>query len=103
MIWLNRNGAVRPAGSRIASNVWLGGRSYDVWLREGSMRTITYTMTRPTTRVSGLDLQPLVADAVSRGAISESWYLISVEAGFELWRGGAGLATRSFSVTVSRG
>jgi cellulose 1,4-beta-cellobiosidase len=58
-------------------------------------------MTSPATSVSGLDLQALVADAVSRGYIQTSWYLIDVEAGFELWQGGAGLATNSFSVTVN--
>jgi hypothetical protein len=37
---------------------------------------------------------------VLRGYLSSSCYLIGVEAGFELWRGGAGLATTSFSLTV---
>src|SRR5262249_8138130 len=45
----------------------------------------------------------LIADAVSRGYISSSWYLIDVEAGFELWQGGAGLASKSFSVKVAGG
>jgi cellulose 1,4-beta-cellobiosidase len=60
-------------------------------------------MTTGTTSVSHLDLRALVADAVSRGYIGNSWYLIGVEAGFELWRGGAGLATDSFSVYVAGG
>ena len=38
---------------------------------------------------------------VSRGYTKSSWYLIDVEAGFELWQGGAGLATNSFSVSVA--
>ena len=42
-------------------------------------------------------------NAVRRGYIRMSWYLIDVEAGFELWRGGAGLATDSFSVNLSGG
>ena len=37
---------------------------------------------------------------MSRGYLSSSCYLIDVEAGFELWQGGAGLATNSFSVNV---
>ena len=57
-------------------------------------------MTTPTTSVSGLDLAPLVQDAISRGYIQPSWWLIDIEAGFELWQGGAGLATNSFSVNV---
>ena len=53
------------------------------------------------TSVSGLDVGALAQDAVSRGYLSSSCYLIDVEAGFELWRGGAGLATGSFSVNVA--
>ena len=50
-------------------------------------------MTTGATSVRNLDLWPLVAYAASRGYIQDSWYLISVESGFELWRGGVGLAT----------
>jgi hypothetical protein len=103
MIWLNHNGPVQPFGSKVASNVGIGGRSYDVWFGKQAWNTVSYTMTSGTTSVSNLDLQPLIADAVSRGYISPSWYLIDVEAGFELWHGGTGLATKSFSVDVAGG
>jgi Glycosyl hydrolase family 12 len=103
MIWLNHHGHVHPAGTQVASNVSIGGHDYHVWLRRWRWNTITYTMTTGTTSVSHLDLRALVADAVSRGYIGNSWYLIGVEAGFELWRGGAGLATNSFSVHVAGG
>jgi hypothetical protein len=103
MIWLNHHGHVRPAGSLVASNVSIGSHDYHVWLRRGRWNTITYTMNTGTTSVSHLDLQALVANAVGRGYIGSFWYLISVEAGFELWRGGAGLATNSFSVNVTGG
>jgi cellulose 1,4-beta-cellobiosidase len=53
-----------------------------------------------TTSVQDLDIGKFVADAMSRGWIQKSWYLIDVEAGFELWQGGAGLATNSFAVNV---
>src|SRR5215469_16873842 len=101
MIWLNHNGPVQPFGSKVASNVSIGGRGYNVWFGKQAWNTVSYTMTTGTTAVSNLDLQPLIADAVSRGYIKTSWYLIDVEAGFELWRGGAGLATKSFSVKVN--
>ena len=103
MIWLNHNGPVQPYGSRVASNVSIGGRSYNVWFGKQGWNTVSYTMTTGTTSVSKLDLQALVADAESRGYISSSWYLIDMEAGFELWHGGAGLATKSFSVNVAGG
>jgi cellulose 1,4-beta-cellobiosidase len=57
-------------------------------------------MTSPATSVGGLDVGTLAQDAVNRGQLSRSCFLIDVEAGFELWRGGAGLATNSFSVSV---
>lgn len=103
MIWLNHNGHAHPAGSQVASNVSIGDHSYRVWFRNRGWKTISYTMTTGTTSVSNLDLQALVADAVSRGYLQNSWYLIDVEAGFEVWQGGAGLATKSFSVNVAGG
>jgi hypothetical protein len=103
MIWLNHNGPVQPFGSQVASNVGIGGGSYNVWFGKQAWNVVSYTMTSGTTSVSNLDLKALVADAVSRGYISSSWYLIDVEAGFELWQGGAGLATNSFSVNVADG
>jgi hypothetical protein len=101
MIWLNHNGPVQPFGSQVASNVSVGGHSYDVWYGNQGWNTVSYTMNPGTTSVSNLDLQPIIADAVSRGWISPSWYLIDVEAGFEMWQGGQGLATDSFAVNVA--
>jgi hypothetical protein len=104
MIWLNHNGPVHPTGFQAVSGVSIGGRSYDVWLgKRGSWKAISYTLTSGTTSVADLDLEPFVADALGRGYLRESWYLTGVEAGFEIWRGGTGLATTSFSVTVAGG
>jgi hypothetical protein len=102
MIWLNHNGGVQPFGSQIASNVVIGGVSYNIW--EGSQSTwdtISYTMNTPETSVTNLDVDQITQDSVNRGYIQKSWYLIDVEAGFELWQGGAGLAANSFSVNVN--
>jgi Glycosyl hydrolase family 12/Cellulose binding domain len=101
MIWLNHNGPVQPFGSQVATGVSVGGRGYNVWFGKQGWNTISYTMTTGATSVSGLDLAPIVQDAMSRGYIQSSWYLIDIEAGFELWQGGAGLATNSFSVNVN--
>jgi len=101
MVWLNHNGSVQPFGSQVASGVTVGGHGYNVW--EGAQAwgdTVTYDMTAAATSVSGLDVGTLAQDAVSRGYLSRSCYLIDVEAGFELWQGGAGLKTNSFSVSV---
>ena len=101
MVWLNHNGSVQPFGSEVASNVSLGGHTYNIWEgNQSSWDTVTYDMTSPTTSVSNLDIGTLAQDSVSRGYTKSSWYLIDVEAGFELWQGGAGLVTNSFSVSV---
>lgn len=104
MVWLNHNGSVQPFGAQVASNVSIGGHSYNIWYGTQSVwDTVTYEMTSGTTSVSNLDIGPLTQDMVSRGYTKPSWYLIDVEAGFELWQGGAGLATNSFSVNIGGG
>ncbi len=102
MIWLNVHGPKHPYGSEIASNVSIGGRSYEVWFggRPGRFGTVTYLMNSPARSVRNLSLRPFEANAVGRGYLRKSWYLITVMAGFEDWQGGKGLATRSFSVNV---
>ncbi|HEV3294392.1 MAG TPA: cellulose binding domain-containing protein [Streptosporangiaceae bacterium] len=99
MIWLNHNGPVRPFGSKV-STAAIGGRPYDVWFGKQAWNTISYSMVTGTTSVRDLDIGQFAADALRRGYIHKSWYLIDVEAGFELWQGGAGLATDSFAVNV---
>jgi hypothetical protein len=104
MIWLNDQGGVQPAGSVVASNVSLGGHTYNIWeYQDASWKYVAYVMTSPATSVSNLDVGILAADPVSRGFMTDSDYLIDLEAGFELWQGGTGLATDSYSVTVSPG
>jgi hypothetical protein len=100
MIWLNHNGPVQPFGSQV-STASIGGRSYQVWFGDEGWNTISYSMVTGTTSVRDLDIGQFVADAVRRGYIQKSWYLIDVEAGFELWQGGASLATDSFAVNVA--
>jgi hypothetical protein len=99
MIWLNHKGSIQPYGSP-AGTATIDGRSYQVWFGQQGWNTISYSMTTGTTSVKDLDIGKFVADAMQRGWIQKSWYLIDVEAGFELWQGGAGLATDSFAVNV---
>jgi hypothetical protein len=102
MIWLNHNGPVQPFGSQV-STAAIGGRPYDVWFGKQAWNTITYSMVTGTTSVRDLDIGQFAADALRRGYLQKSWYLTDVEAGFELWQGGAGLATDSFAVNVPGG
>lgn len=101
MIWLNHHGPVQPFGSPVGT-ASINGVSYRVW--EGAQPwgdTVSYVMAHSATSVRNLDVGGLAADAARRGYIKKSWYLIDVEAGFELWQGGADLATKSFSVKLN--
>jgi endoglucanase len=51
------------------------------------------------------DVKPFLLDAMTRGSGfgTTSWYLTSMQMGFEPWNGGVGLAVNSFSATVSSG
>ncbi len=99
MIWLNHRGGVQPAGSQVGT-VTLAGAAWDVW--KGSMSGWTYVAyVRQTPADSvDLDLRAFTQDAVTRGTINPAWYLMDIEAGFEIWQGGSGLATSAFSAVV---
>jgi endoglucanase len=104
MIWINHAGGVQPFGSVVASNVSIGGRTYTIW--EGRMsiwNVVSYVLNTGTTSVSNLDVDLLAADSVNRGYMTDSDYLIDLEAGFEIWNGGTGLATNSYSVNIGGG
>jgi len=98
MIWLNKMGAIQPAGSKVAT-VSVAGATWDVWYTTMGWNYIAYVGTSFVTSAS-FDIKTFINDCVSRGYIGSSWYLIGVEAGFELWQNGAGLASNSFSATV---
>ena len=100
MIWLKHTDGIPPAGSKVASTK-IGGATYDVWShRRNSWNYVAYVRSVPTGSVHDFDLKAFIQDAVERNYIHNDWYLISVEAGFELWQGGTGLATNAFSVRI---
>ena len=104
MIWINHAGGVQPFGSVVASNVSVDGRTYTIW--EGRMsiwNVVSYVLNTGTTSVSNLDVDLLAADSVNRGYMTNSDYLIDLEAGFEIWNGGTGLATSSYAVNIGGG
>ncbi|WP_328540244.1 GH12 family glycosyl hydrolase domain-containing protein [Streptomyces sp. NBC_00344] len=100
MIWQKYRGPVQPIGSRVATTT-IGGVSYDVWTGNIGWNVISYVRTTPADSVTGLDVRAFADDAANRGSIQRSWFLNSVQAGFEPWQGGVGLRTGSFSVEVS--
>jgi Glycosyl hydrolase family 12/Cellulose binding domain len=102
MIWFNRQGSIQPVGSAVG-NTTIGGRSWQVWQgSNGSNNVVSYVAPSAITswNFSVLDF---INDVRNRGAITNSWYLTSIQAGFEPWQGGTGLGVSSFSASVNSG
>jgi hypothetical protein len=99
MVWVNHAGAPQPVGSRVGT-VSLAGGTWDVWFGNIGWNVISYVRTPGTGSVSFAPAT-FLGDAVSRGYAQTSWYLTSIQAGFEPWTGGQGLAVNSFSVTTN--
>jgi hypothetical protein len=103
MIWINHQGAPQPFGSQTAT-VTIDGAAWAVWTgRQTSWNIVSYVRETPVTSVSNLNLLPFFSDAVSRGSLESSWWLLDVEYGFEVWTGGAGLGISGFSVSAAAG
>jgi hypothetical protein len=99
MIWLDHNGG-QPVGSSVG-NVTVGGKTWDLWIgNNGGNDVLSYVAP---SAISSLDFSVLdfVKDTINHGYATDSWYLTSIQAGFETWNHGAGLAVDSFGASVS--
>lgn len=112
MIWLNSTG-VQPIGSQV-DTATLAGATWQVWYAPGaSPPVITYRRQQTTTSMPLFEIKEFMTDAMGRNAstgtrpasgrpaLSTAWFMTSVQAGFELWKGGAGAAGTTFGVSVN--
>ncbi|MEU6723277.1 cellulose binding domain-containing protein [Nonomuraea wenchangensis] len=95
MVWLNHTGSIQPVGSPVGT-VSLAGGTWQVWYGNIGWNVISYVRTSPAASID-FTIDTFLSDAIGRGYAQRSWYLTSVQAGFEPWVGGAGLAVNSFS------
>ncbi|MEH1128683.1 GH12 family glycosyl hydrolase domain-containing protein [Micromonospora sp. CPCC 206061] len=102
MIWFNRQGPIQPIGS-VVGNATVGGRTWEVWRgSNGSNNVISYVAPSAISSWS-FSVLDFINDTRNRGMITNSWYLTSIQAGFEPWNGGVGLGVNSFSAAVNQG
>jgi len=98
MIWLSHYGPATPGGK--STKVTIDGINFNLWW--DGYHTMWYEISQPSLtnpHVQNLDLGDFIRDAVNRGYIpSPSWYLMDIEAGFEIWQGGQGLRASSLSI-----
>ena len=105
MIWLNRPGMdPYPIGTK-QTTVQIGSQTWEVWydtdIGADNFHTVSYIQT--SLRSAELDIKPFLDDAVARGYIQASQYLLGVQFGFEIWKAGGGDAftVNSYSVSIN--
>ncbi len=101
MLWPWTQGNVQPAGS-VTANAVIEGVNWDIWtggVGEGNGKYIAY---QAASNIESLhvDLKAFFDDAVANRGLPENLYLLNVQAGFEIWNGGAGLESEYFYVNV---
>ncbi|MEW2049035.1 cellulose binding domain-containing protein [Streptomyces sp. NPDC005476] len=102
MIWFNRVGSVQPVGSPSGSAT-VAGRQWQVWSGNNGSNDVLSFVAPSAIDSWNFDVMDFVRQAVSRGLAQDNWYLTSIQAGFEPWQNGAGLAVTSFSSSVNLG
>lgn len=102
MIWFNKVGPVQPIGSQVGTTT-VGGRGWQVWTGSNGTNDVISFVAPSAIPSWSFDVMDFVRETVRRGMAQNSWYLTSVQAGFEPWQNGAGLAVNSFSSAVNLG
>jgi hypothetical protein len=102
MVWLNHVGSVQPVGSQVGTAT-VAGRSWQVWAGNNGSNDVLSFVAPSAIGSWSFDVMDFLRQAVSRGLAQDSWYLTSIQAGFEPWQNGVGLAVTSFSSSVNLG
>ncbi|WP_412075656.1 GH12 family glycosyl hydrolase domain-containing protein [Streptomyces xanthophaeus] len=111
MIWANHAGPPQPFGKKISDSVWVDGANWELWYGPQSATVNGVTITwntvsyvrKQTVNSLTVNIKDFTNDMKTRGYIQSWWYMTSVQAGFEPWVGGPGLAVRNFSYTSNSG
>jgi len=101
MVWLNKTGSVHAAGSQVGT-VNIAGANWDVWYGNYGWNVVSYVRQSPTSSIS-FNVSSFYRDMVNRGYAQNSWYITSVQAGFEPWVNGTGLSVNNFSYSIGGG
>ncbi|HEY4011698.1 MAG TPA: hypothetical protein VGM06_00050 [Polyangiaceae bacterium] len=102
MVWVDKS-TVNPLGSP-GPSVTIGGASYTIYTGTNGtgQPVISYlsgTANATSMNVTNFDLKPFFADAATRGTITSSDIVLSVQAGFEVYQSGP-FNTSSYSIAI---
>ena len=103
MIWLNHTGSINPVGSATGTAT-IAGHTWTVWTGNNGQNNVVSYVQSGLTGLS-FDVKNFITDTLGRGSVygTSSWYLTSIQAGFEPWVGGVGLTVNSFSASINTG
>ncbi|PCH40472.1 glycoside hydrolase family 12 protein [Wolfiporia cocos MD-104 SS10] len=102
MIWVSTEGGAGPLGSEIASDISVGGYSWNLY--EGFntyWQTVSFVTNQGNINDFSSDLKDYFNYLIDNYNMTNSMYLQSVEAGTEPFVGTATLLTNSYTVTVN--
>ncbi|MFF9523912.1 cellulose binding domain-containing protein [Streptomyces achromogenes] len=102
MVWFNKVGSIQPVGSQVGTAT-VAGRQWQVWSGNNGSNDVLSFVAPSAIGSWSFDVMDFARQAIARGLAQNSWYLTSVQAGFEPWQNGAGLAVNSFSSSVNTG
>ncbi|BBX72384.1 hypothetical protein MSHI_02900 [Mycobacterium shinjukuense] len=99
MIWINHQGPIQPVGSPVG-NATVGGRTVVVWDGSNGQNNVMSCVAASPMEVWSFDVMDFVDHTATMEPITDSWYLTSIQAGFEPWSGGVGLGVDSFPANI---
>jgi hypothetical protein len=99
MIWMNSHG--QPVPRARTPVVWEDHARWYLksWMTQHAgikWRLIQFRRVQPVSAVANLQLSPFIDQAKSHHWIKPSSWMLNIDAGFEIWGGGSGLATQWF-------
>lgn len=101
MIWFNHQGPIQPVGS-VVGNTTIDGQNFQVWKgSNGQNNVVSYVATTPITSWNNFDVMGFIDHTQTLEPVTDSWYLTSIQAGFEPWSGSVGAGVDSFSALVN--
>ncbi len=107
MVWYYKPSDNQPIGSTITNGtVTIGGKQFNIWYGTNNGKPVVSYVAQQKMTSWSFSLGAFIQDAVGRTCsgstkcLQSSWYLTNVFSGFEIWKGGVGLQTTDFGVTV---
>lgn len=102
MVWMFKPENHQPRGSKKDSAITVEGveGQWDVWVEQSEPPCVSYVSHTPRNGLA-FDLNRFIREAVdSERGVSDTMYLNTIFAGFEIWSGGNGLEVKNFCVNV---